>query len=105
VGTETKAAFDLATGTLTTTAGNVDSIAYKLTDKGNNQYQAEAIVLPNSKLPDDAAIEFTIAHRPSKRVWQPLHSMPAVAIATQPISPTMQASLLWLLVRLPLPTG
>ena len=60
VGTETKAAFDLATGTLTTTAGNVDSIAYKLTDKGNNQYQAEAIVLPNSKLPDDAAIEFTI---------------------------------------------
>lgn len=60
VGTETKAAFDLATGTLTTTAGNVASIAYKLTDKGNDQYQAEAIVLPNSKLPDDAAIEFTI---------------------------------------------
>lgn len=60
VGTETKAAFDLATGTLTTTAGNVASIAYKLTDKGNDQYQAEAIVLPSSKLADDVAIEFTI---------------------------------------------
>jgi hypothetical protein len=59
VGTETKAAFDLATGTLTTTAGNVASIAYKLTDKGNDQYQAEAIVLPSSKLADDVVIEFT----------------------------------------------
>lgn len=60
VGTETKATFDLATGTLTTTAGNVASIAYKLTDKGNDQYQAEAIVLPSSKLADDVVIEFTI---------------------------------------------
>ena len=67
VGTETKAAFDLATGTLTTTAGNVASIAYKLTDKGNDQYQAEAIVLPSSKLADDVVIEFTIGTQTFKR--------------------------------------
>ncbi|WP_321332174.1 fimbrillin family protein [uncultured Bacteroides sp.] len=67
LGTETKATFDLATGTLNVTSGNTSGIAYKVVDKGNNQLQAEAIVLPSTKLGDDAAIEFTIGSQTFKQ--------------------------------------
>ncbi|WP_321480643.1 fimbrillin family protein [uncultured Bacteroides sp.] len=67
LGTETKGTFDLATGTLTPSTQDVSEIAYKITDKGNNQLQAEAIVLPSNKLGDDASIEFTIGSQKFKQ--------------------------------------
>lgn len=66
VGTKTKATFDLATDTLIA-AGDAANVTYKLTDNGNNQMQAEAIILPNNNLTTDAAIEFTIGTQTFKQ--------------------------------------
>lgn len=72
LGTRANATFDLATGTLNAATGSNSVISYKVTDKGNNQLQAEAIVLPTDKLGDDAAIEFTIG---SQKVKQSLRGI------------------------------
>lgn len=60
-GTATEASFDLASGKLTAKSNTTAAIEYKLTDKGNNQYQAEAILLPVAKLGAGAELAFTIA--------------------------------------------
>lgn len=66
-GFETKGTFDLATGTLTTTSGNIATVACKLAYKGNNQLQVEAIVLPTTQLGNDASVEFTIGSQTFKQ--------------------------------------
>jgi len=47
--------------------GDAANVTYKLTDNGNNQMQAEAIILPNNNLTTDAAIEFTIGTQTFKQ--------------------------------------